>query len=388
MDGPGLYDIVGEYFKLGAHICGTDVDAKTVSWLTRHLQVRGMEVRHDPVPFERYVADSVLTADGEQIEHLPLFYEWTGTIDTTDVLVELVDVGSGGQIGVLDDVVDTAASTGTAAGVFCTNHPNGSLVAVNRAIRAGSGYPVVLAAGRDHCRLVAAQRALRHEVGVSGTVDRGVRLQMSASIQPALTTNIIARNNIRGEPLMLTTPLTAWVGAAGERGTGIAILLELVERLGNSEPLLVVASGGHELHYLGIRKWTADLADLPRAIVHIGASVAVTEPSRFAQRRLSPDRLAMTNLGGAAGSGIKDALTPARMRVSAPTNRWFGEGEVLHTLGVALLSFTGSGIDFHTLQDTPQRATTPDALAVTAEAIAEAVQVLSASTQPRPTSAG
>ena len=32
-----------------------------------------------------------LTADGVEVDHLPFFYEWTGSIDTTDVEVVLAD---------------------------------------------------------------------------------------------------------------------------------------------------------------------------------------------------------------------------------------------------------------------------------------------------------
>ena len=84
----------------------------------------------------------------------------------------------------------------------------------------------------------------------------------------------------------------------------------------------------------------------------------------------------MTDLGGAAGTAIRAALEPAAFNVRPETTSWLGESEVLCDLETPMISFTGSGIDFHTPEDTPPRATSPDALATAAGAIGDAVDVL------------
>ena len=63
----------------------------------------------------------------------------------------LADAHAGGRDHDLDHTTDAAA---TAALVIATEHPDGSLVAVNREARPHDGRPTVLVAGRDH----AAQR--------------------------------------------------------------------------------------------------------------------------------------------------------------------------------------------------------------------------------------
>ena len=70
-----------------------------------------------------------------------------------------------------------------------------------------------------------------------------VRLRLDAWTEPAII-NLEARNGL--EAVLITTPLTGWFGCAGEQGTGVAVLLDLVERFAD-RPLLVLATGGHEL---------------------------------------------------------------------------------------------------------------------------------------------
>ncbi len=360
MNGEQLFDLVAAYHDLGVHRAGTAVDAATVDWYDAQLNARGLRTERIPVPFDRYVHESTLTVDGEPIAHLPLFYEWTGSIDTTDVHVALVDAHSGGHDDSLADALVAGAATGREALILATEHTEGSLIACNRQPHHHGGRPTVLVGGRDHERLAGADT---------------VRLTMTAATEPAATTNLAARNDIDGRPLLLTTPLTGWFGCAGERGTGAAVLLELVERFGDA-PLLILATGGHELDYLGVRRWVAAGGADVRAIVHVGASVAVDAPDGTGGRALIPSRLALTGEGGAAGERMGRAVAPGRFHYRAETPSWTGESEVFCELGVPMLSFTGAGLDFHTPEDTPDRATSPVALATVAAAVAAGVSEL------------
>ena len=91
MDGDELYALVEAYERLGIHRAGTQTDRATFDWYEQHLRALGLSTERSVVPFDRYVYESELTADGEPVEHLPLFYEWTGSVDTTDVA--LIDLG-------------------------------------------------------------------------------------------------------------------------------------------------------------------------------------------------------------------------------------------------------------------------------------------------------
>ena len=268
----------------------------------------------------------------------------------------------GGFPGVLDDPIRRARTEGAEALVVATEHPEGSLVAVNRIPGEGSGFPTVLVAGRDHERLTDPAAALE--------------LEIDARLIEGHTTNVVAgRAGTAADdraPLLVTTPLTGWFGCAGERGTGIAVLLDLVARL-EERALTVVATGGHELDYLGARRWRPDTAVTPTAVVHLGASIGVEEPDDGGGRRLASTRRAMTNLPARVATDVAAALIPAHLTLACETDRWIGEAEVFHHLGTPLLSLSGAGLDFHTPADTPERATSPAAMTAAADAVHDAV---------------
>jgi len=360
MDGNEMRALVETFEAFGNHRAGTGTDHETVAWMTTQLADRGLTVSSVPVPFDRYQVTSSLTADGHALDHLPVFYEWTGTIDTDQVHLAEVDVRPGGHIGALETATAAGRATGAAALVLATQHENGSLIAVNRELRPHHGLPTVLIAGRDHDQA-------RHATTL--------RLAMHASLDPATTTNLEARTRPSDHPLLLTTPLTGWFGCAGERGTGIAILLDLVERFAD-KPLLVLATGAHELDYFGVRQWVATTDITPRAIVHIGASVAVDELGDDGDRQLIRSRVALTNLSGPVAETIAERLDPAGFIVRTATDRWMGESEVFCALERPMVSFTGNGIDFHTPEDTTARVTSAQSLTTVADAIAGTVHAL------------
>lgn len=360
MDGGGLYRVVEEYEALGIHRAGTTVDRATFDWYESHLQRLGLRTERVDVPFGRYDFDSELTADHEPVKHLPLFYEWTGSVDTTDVHLAEVDPVAGRFYSSHYEATEFLAQSGAAAAVLATTHPGGSLVASNRTIVDRGGLPTVLVAGRDHARLAAA-----HEV----------RLRMNAHIVEATTENLIARNDVPGTPLLLTTPLSGWFRCSGERGTGAAVLLDLIERF-SAHPLLVVATGGHELDYVGVRAWVADGPEPVAAIAHIGASVGCDEPTTDGDRRLIAQRIARTDAEGPTADTMGAALATANYRFIAGADDWSGESEVLCELGVPMLSVTGAGVEFHTPEDTTGQVTSPTSLALASRAIGDALDSL------------
>ena len=67
------------------------------------------------------------------------------------------------------------------------------------------------------------------------------------------------------------------------------------------------------------------------------------------------------------------ALDDAGIRLRCDSDTWLGEGEAWSLLGVPVLSTTGAGPDFHTPSDTPERVTSPGALATVADAVHRAV---------------
>ena len=202
--GPGddLYRIVCDYASIGHHRSGTGHGRATAEWFTDLVRDLGT-VTETAVNFERYNVASELIADGRCVDHLALYYEFTGEIDTTDVAVRRFDPRSGGFPRIADELIRETKRAGHEALVIATEHPSGELVAINRDLGApASGLPTLLVAGRHYDALDA------------GTL----RVRVSARLAPGHTTNIEVSNDRPGRRLVLTTPLNAWFAAAGERG--------------------------------------------------------------------------------------------------------------------------------------------------------------------------
>ncbi len=344
-----------DYAAIGHHRSGTDRDMATVEWFADLVSDLGA-VSTETVEFERYDADGELTAGGSPVDHLALYYEFVGDIDTTHVAVRRLDPLSGGYPRVADQLITEASQAGYEALVIATDHPEGDLVAINRDLAVpASGLPTVLVAGRHYETLASS----------------AVRLRLSARLVRGRTANIGISNSRPGRRLVLTTPLHGWFGAAGERGTGIAVLRHVAQRLAHL-PLTVVATGGHELGYLGAFRWVERCVEPPACVVHIGASIAVEAPDPDGPRRLIDSRVAMTTLEEATTRPVAQALEDAGIGLRCSVESWLGEGEAWSRLGVPVLSTTGAGPDFHTPMDTPERATSPDALATVSAAMTRA----------------
>lgn len=353
--GEDLYRIVCEYAALGHHRSGTDRDTATTEWFAEFMSDLG-DVTTAPVEFDRYEASSELTVDGRPLEHLPLYYEFTGDVDTSDVAVRRFDPLGGGFPDVADELIEQTRRAGREALAIATDHPEGELVAINRELAASrSGLPTVLVAGCHYDTLASS----------------AVRLRLTAGLVAGRTANIEVSNGQPGRRLVLTTPLNGWFGAAGERGTGIAVLRHVAERLAD-RPLTVVATGGHELGYMGAYAWVDRCTEPPACVAHIGASLAV-ETAVGGGCRLIDSRIAMTTLGESAARGVAAALDGAGITLRCDSDMWLGEGEAWSLLGVPVLSTTGAGPDFHTPSDIPERATSPGALATVADAAHRAV---------------
>lgn len=358
MGGEQLYEVVKTYAGFGWHRTGSDVDARTASWFADELASRGLAVAIEAVPFERWVSTSRLQVAGRHLEHLALLTPWVGNVDTSAVDVRAFDPRSGGFPTLVDEPLTLAMAGGASAAVLTTTHPEGSLVGVNREPGAAGtpAFPAVLVAGGDH----------------AACVEGPIRLALQARIDTAaMTANVTGRRGGHGPAVVLTTPLTGWFGCAGERGTGIAVLLDLIDRLGDV-PLLVVGTGGHELGFFGAHRYVADAAIDARAVLHLGASIAVEEPDPDGGRRLASTRVAMTTLDAERAEPVATALGAARLPLSSAARTWIGEANAWQHLDLPMLSISGAGIDFHTPSDTPERVTSPRALATASDAIAAA----------------
>ncbi len=358
MEGDRLFGLVEEYAAFGDHRTGSDADHATTVWVAQELADRGLTVEVATYGFDRWQVHGEVSIDDEPVEHLALHGEWEGLVPEGPVLATGYSVGFGGEQS-FEAVAGAAQSSGYTSAVLATEHPHGSLVGVNRAPGEETGFPIVLVPGREAGRLDAVE-------------GRRIRVDLTAETGPGTTANVVAANAVEGRPLLLTTPMTGWFGCAGERGTGLAVLLDLVERLAD-RPLMVLSTAGHELQYDGVKRWVADRRLDATAIVHVGAAAASEAPEDAGRRALAPTRVAFCG-GSTATAAVGEALAPGAWSFVPEPDAWLGEGEVWCRTELPLLSVTGAGPWFHTPEDTPSNSTSPDSLAVCAAALGEAVE--------------
>jgi hypothetical protein len=248
-------------------------------------------------------------------------------------------------------MVEDARSAGAPVAVVATQSLSGRLVAPNRSpTQPGSGLPALLVAGALAERLRTAS----------------VRARISARVVGGRTSNVIGRIGAGPDRdrMLLTTPLSGWFRCAGERGTGIAVMLAVAERLAaEGVPILVNGNSGHELIDLGAHRF-AETKPAARAIFHFGASVGAGERDGVDFRLTDGVKIrawvpgASAALAAAFAPLAKTPVVVADAEHADPDS-WIGEARVWCTLDRPLISMAGGFSLFHTPEDVPERATTP-----------------------------
>jgi hypothetical protein len=361
LTGEHLYQLVHVYAELGVHRTGTPVDQATLEWFATELVQRGAQVDTVPYRFERYVADCRLMAYATEVETLPLYYEAVGKVHSSRLHLAELAIVSNLNAPQLDEVGARARISGADAAILATAGAGGRLVALNRAPVLGSGFPTVLVPG-------SALQMLRQAA---------VHLELNAWIEPSESATVIGHlgQGDSTKPVVLTIPLSGWFHCAGERGTGIAIALLLAKELAERWPVLVVGTTGHELHYLGLRRFLAAHDLPPSAVIHLGASLATTTRVPESGSTFAVIRQALTTAGEGLAQRLEGVLAPARFPVKSNPAQWLGEGAAWVRLGAPLLSLASNFPLFHTPDDLPEHSTSPEQLEVTHTAVNRAAQL-------------
>lgn len=360
-----LFGLVEEYAGFGVHRTGTETQARTAEWLAEQLTARGGAVRLEPVAFERYSAEWSVTIDGDEVEALPLFYEAVGSVASDDPVrwsaFDPPGAGPTGTTGALDD-----AQPGALA-VAATRNLLGLLAVSNRTPVLGSGQPVLQVAGH-HGEALAGGAA--------------VRARLDARIEPASCPNVIAEfgNVADAERLtILTTPISGWFRCAGERGTGIAVALEVAERLAEETPVLFLGATGHELGAFGGVAFHRAYAGRVHTLLHVGANVGCDWPAT--DTLAAPNHAFMRARVISTTGRTRDVATPFERLGSGidepgrDRSKWFGEAaEWLDA--PQLLSFLGQNPWFHAPQDTPDVSCTAERTDAVADAFTESALAL------------
>ena len=351
LSGEQPFGLVEAYHDFGIHRTGTAADLATADWFFGHLTSMGATVDRREVVFDRYdVKSRLVDATGADIACDAVFYEFLGRYEGGgfDVLAA-TQRGSGSAAG-WDDVLLQRDRPS----VIVTDGPPGQIVMPNRAIGDCVRPPAVVVAPDAADRLDGAQ------------------LMVDAQLVPGICEASSARLG-SGPSITITTPLSGWWGCWSERGTGIAVALDLAARLAVDFEVTVVACSGHELDHVGLHTWLDDAAAQsaipPGPVIHLGASIAAANNGQLEPRMVlhdpgeSPQRLAQ----------LAQRAEPAMFSHVGVDDPWPGEGRNWRHYTTEVLSFTGRGRWFHTPSDTPALATSPAALEQARDAVWDAV---------------
>jgi hypothetical protein len=353
--GERMYACVEEYAALGDHRTASRVDEATRAWFGVELERRGARVDSFVYEFDDYVATASVTVGGRVIDALPVSYSGVGAVDTTEPLVVSVDTGAGFSSEV-DGALDAARGRCEAL-IVVTEGAGGRLVALNRPPVEPAGPFAVLVGGRDRSALEEGPRRVVGEARCARAV--------SATVTGAF-------GDATKKPLVVTTPLSGWFGCAGERGTGIAITLEVAAAVAVDSPVLVVGTTGHEIGFLGLHDHLARGVTSARAVLHVGAGAAAGDG-----RRLGAPRLVLVDGVDERGADrLARTLEPAEFQLLRLDGEWPTEGQAWRALGVPVASIVGGFDRFHTADDVAHAVTSPALLDRVAGAVLDAARAL------------
>ena len=354
-----LYEIVETYAGFGNHHTGTPVDAQTTAWLTDILRSLGASVHEDRFEFDRFVCTSELRVAGQVVPALPVFYCAEGNWQTRNLSVVDVDVGIVGNPRGLDPYLD--ADPDAAALVMAIGGLDDHPVQCNRVpqMPATPGRPAVIIPGNWADRVRGAD----------------AELTFAATAEPDRSANVIATLGAADAPAInITTPLTGWTPAAGERGTGLAVAMAMVADLAADHHVTLSVCSGHEIDHIGLKHYLASHGVTGWPVVHLGASVGAIEPDSTGPAGLGDQRMVLTSASGEIRDEIGRRVLATNWSLRE-ANPWPGEGGTWFEAGASVLSFLGGSSLFHTTADIAAAATTPQAMALAAEVAIDAARL-------------
>lgn len=357
-----LWQIVVDYASFGNHHTGTPADVATTAWLVKLLDDLGAsQIQTEPYDFDRYVVDAALIVGDEVVPTVPVFYSAVGSWSTTNLACIDASTLSVGSATGLDGVASQAPSA--EALVLAIDGPANQPIWCNRVPGASFGRPAVVIPGGHFDRVaehIAAESA---------------ELSFTASTEASSSANVLATFGSSASPrVSITTPLTGWTPAAGERGTGLAAALALAVDLSTDYFVEFSACSGHELDHIGLRAHLAKREVAGETAIHLGASVGAIDTTGDGPEQLAATRLCLT-----ADRSMQEALATtvakANFAMTDPKPPWPGEGGTWHEAGATVLSFLGGFGHFHAESDTPENATTPAAMHRAASVVVEATRI-------------
>ena len=232
--GARLYETVREYAGLGAHHrTGTAEDARTLDWFDDRLRGLGAATERQPWTFDRYDAEWSVAVDGAEVARAAALLRGHRRDRLDDAAGGRRHRGVGRRVSRMADHRGRRARDRRAAGG--RSRPDRRRAGSSRQTDAGRtrvgtagaprrGRPGRAPAGRVRARPARRARRRRAHGEVIGRIGAGRRSRPDPPDHPAVRL----------------------VSLRGERGTGIAVMLAVAERLAaEGVPLLVNGNSGH-----------------------------------------------------------------------------------------------------------------------------------------------
>ena len=401
--GARLFADVKTYASLGPHRAGTLGDAKTIDWLQASLDSSQWSVTAIPSfiePFAEYDGCDLLI-DGQPHE---CFGVWlpnntaihnvraaraSKRINLTDLLA-VVDVASPtlGAHGA-GQAIAAAISRGAAA-VAVFNHlaptDDSPLAALNSPPPYNTrqwSVPVAVIGSRARAALLTSSSALVNTLHIRGhCCGRGYTRSLIASHRLASpSTSPPVR-------LLVSTPISGWLAAGGERGVGVALWLflarelpSLLTRLRAQQDLpttaievLLLATNLHELGYGGARSLINTVLT-PRGFTPNTTALWISLGASIITHQQGSNGIFRANIDYTHPS-LTSALQPYRTAGFQPTlNPPDRRGELLPIAqaGYKAFGFYGEHAAFHTPIDYAN-STSPELLELVARPTLRAIE--------------
>ncbi len=356
--GDRIFETVCRYAGIAEHHrSGTPEGDATIDWFAAELRALGASVEIQPYEFSRFDPAWEVRIDGEVVPSIPYWYAGSARVKTDRPLTATLEVRPPDEMPQHYAALEARAlEAGAPATVAATLSQCGELFAHNSAVRSPGPMPHLGVAGKFAERLQTAC----------------VEVDFEARIVPGRSANVIAELG-DGEPsdaVLLATPLSAWFPAAGERGSGIAILLALAAELAKETRVRVVGTSNHELSHDGLHAYVAAGVPPCRGVIHQGGSSVTIVPDVAGNPMLHPRFQVRGWLGDQRREAFERIYAPLARDMHSPSDaehatwpRWAGEAVEWAKLGVPLVSRGGRGPYTHTDHDLPHLATAPGPLA-------------------------
>lgn len=379
--GADAYAYLLDYAAIGLHRTGSAQDKQTSQWVSAELDRLGYEVSSAAVDFQQFTPRSITLSVGQDpFAAFPIYY--AGITSPDGIEAELVDVGAGSPLDfaqhdvagkivlaelplVLDffaptlaQVMQSAAQGGAAGLIAAIQGPENEAVAQNVNADVGlCNLPSVVVGKVDGANLSALNGQLAH-------------LTVDATIDTGQSENVIARlAGSSDDVLVVGTPTNGWFGAEAERGAGVGALLTLAryyaDRYADTPPpqtLLFTATAGHEIGFLGLKRFVADNPDLlPRisAYIHLGASLSAENLVEIGGEAMRTGTVEENRGLFVSENPVLQSLTQAAMSANAvqplasipPSTLNPGEQQYMYAAGVPIVSISGAHFWLHTPRD-------------------------------------